>query len=205
MSAPTDYPPPPWHLRGQAWLNIQLIPIDRIQHLVPPAARIVAVLPGRTLGGIYLARYGPGSTLEYSELIVFCGLARRGWRLGGWVSHIYVDSPRSVAGGRAIWGLPKQLAIFDWSDDCIVRAHGLTVARATGASARGGLPIVGLMPAFGVLAGRPVHFTGRMAGAARISPTAFEIPPESPFASFGAGRGWSFSIDRLDARIPAPR
>jgi acetoacetate decarboxylase len=52
--------------------------------------------------------------LEYSELIVIAGLVRYSGQIGGWVSHIYVDNADSVAGGRNIWGLPKELAEFIW-------------------------------------------------------------------------------------------
>ncbi|HVF16551.1 MAG TPA: acetoacetate decarboxylase family protein, partial [Steroidobacteraceae bacterium] len=59
--------------------------------------------------------YGAGSTLQYHELIVAPALVRLGWRMGAWISHIYVDSEMSMLAGREIWGLPKQLAAFHWS------------------------------------------------------------------------------------------
>lgn len=88
------FPPPPWLLRGSAVL-------------VPAAA-------GRR--GLLLAAYGDGATLAYHELIVFGGVRRAGLRVGWEVAAIWVDSAASRDGGRAIWGLPKQLATFRWSE-----------------------------------------------------------------------------------------
>src|SRR5919202_710345 len=86
---------------------------------------------GRTLGGVVLARYGPGSTLEYHELVVFAGVARVGARVGFVVAYIAVDSPASLAGGREIWGLPKRAAEFAWAPSAIVVAEeGVEVLRA---------------------------------------------------------------------------
>ena len=108
------YPPPPWHLQGKAIQSVQPVDIDQVRPLVPPQLEIVPVFPGKTLAGLYISAYTVGSDLEYNELIVVNGVVRSGDRIGIWVSHIYVDNPHSVAGGREIWGLPKQIAEFDW-------------------------------------------------------------------------------------------
>ncbi|MEM5838755.1 acetoacetate decarboxylase family protein, partial [Pediococcus acidilactici] len=93
---------------------MQLIDIDRVRPLIPSELEIISVWPGKTLGGIYLSYYGSGSVLEYSELIVIAAFVGYKGKFGGWVSHIYVDNPDSVAGGREVWGLPKELAEFTW-------------------------------------------------------------------------------------------
>src|SRR5919199_4290949 len=108
------YPAPPWTLQGYALQTLQLIDVERVRPLIPPEFDIVSVLPGKTIGGVYLSYYGSGSVLEYSELIVAAGMVRYSGKIGGWISHIYVDNPDSVAGGRNIWGLPKELAEFTW-------------------------------------------------------------------------------------------
>ncbi len=81
----------------------------------------------KTLGGVYLSYYGSGSALEYSELIIIGAIAGYQGKFGGWVTHIYVDNPDSVAGGREIWGLPKELAEFSWEAIALlcVKAIGL--------------------------------------------------------------------------------
>ena len=73
----TGYPAPPWRLRGSGLHSVCLIPVERARPFVPPELRIVCPLPGHTLGGIFAGRYGPDSTLEYSELIVVPALVRR--------------------------------------------------------------------------------------------------------------------------------
>lgn len=108
------YPPAPWTLKGYALQTLQPIKSERVQSFIPSELEVVSLWPGQTLGGLYVAAYGLGSTLEYNELIVIGAVVRYGNQLGAWISHIYVDHPDSVAGGREIWGLPKALAQFTW-------------------------------------------------------------------------------------------
>lgn len=108
------YPTAPWSLHGYAYQTVYLIPNEKAQLLIPKEFEIISVLPNYTLGGVYLSSYIRGSILEYNELIVIPGLVSYAGKIGVWVSHIYVDNPHSVAGGREIWGLPKELAQFTW-------------------------------------------------------------------------------------------
>ena len=108
------YPTPPWFLQGHALLALHLVEVSRVRQLVPPEFNVISVLPGKTLGGVYFSRYEPGSVLQYSELIVAPALVSYGGKIGSWVTHIYVDNADSVAGGRGIWHLPKELADFTW-------------------------------------------------------------------------------------------
>ena len=116
LTEPFDYPIAPWALLGKAWISFHAVDITVMQRFLPSMLEVLPIFPGKTLGGIYVASYGEGSVLRYNELIVFCGLVRYGDRISNWVTHIYVDQPQSVAGGRNIWGLPKQLATFRWED-----------------------------------------------------------------------------------------
>ncbi|CAA9227896.1 MAG: FIG00570072: hypothetical protein [uncultured Chloroflexia bacterium] len=138
------YPSAPWHLQGHAICSSYLLDIPRVMAPFPPELSVVPVLPGKTLGGIYLAVYEAGSVLEYHELIAVSALVRYRRKLGAWVSHIYVDNSYSVAGGREIWGLPKQLAEFTWDDPlgpafvrqgerllCTLRAYSSAPPRTT--------------------------------------------------------------------------
>ncbi|NJL60915.1 MAG: acetoacetate decarboxylase family protein [Methylacidiphilales bacterium] len=111
------YPPTPWYLEGYAVQTLHLVDIDRIRHLIPSELKIISVFPGKTIGGLYLSKYISNSVLAYSELIIIPALVSYRGKISGWVSHIYVDNLDSVAGGREIWGLPKELADFDWQID----------------------------------------------------------------------------------------
>jgi hypothetical protein len=77
------YPPTPWTLQGYALLTSQLIDVERVRPLIPSELDIISVLPGKTLGGVYLSYYGSGSVLEYSELIVNAALVRCSGKIGG--------------------------------------------------------------------------------------------------------------------------
>ena len=119
------YPPAPWKLQGYAIATLQLVDVALVRPLVPSELEIVSLLPGKTLGGIYICSYGLGSVMEYNELIVVSAIANYTGKWGAWISHIYVDNPHSVAGGREIWGLPKELAQFSWEGSHSVKAAPL--------------------------------------------------------------------------------
>lgn len=111
-----SYPAAPWQLYGTSVQSLHLIDTAIAQTFVPADFELVSVLPGKTLGSVYLSNYTANSTLQYHELIVAPALVRFAGKVGGWISHIYVDNLDSVAGGRNIWGLPKEMAEFAWSD-----------------------------------------------------------------------------------------
>lgn len=91
------FPSPPWQLQGQLWLSL-----------------FYAAAPERPSGlyGVAFASYEPGGTLSYSELLVARRLKVDDQRRVT-VVDMWVDSPESMEGGRALWGMPKQLAEFD--------------------------------------------------------------------------------------------
>ncbi len=203
MEAPTKYPPAPWQLTGSALTCIQCIPVRNIR--VPSGLQVVRTSPGKTIGGIYVARYGAGSTLEYSELIVFSALVRAGGRLGGWVSHIFVDSAESVAGGREIWGLPKELAVFEWDTDRVtVRKGETTLVSASFHRNAGSLHIRALLPAFGFRNGQTLHFSARCSVRISRARDQWVFPPESQLTELGLGRGWAIHLSEFNATVPAP-
>jgi hypothetical protein len=113
------YPPAPWNLKGYAFQTLQLVDIEQASKFIPSELEIVSLLPGKTLGSIYISAYERGSLLKYNELIVVPGFVGYQGKFGGWISHIYVDNPDSVAGGREIWGLPKEMAEFSWSNGSV--------------------------------------------------------------------------------------
>lgn len=183
-----SYPPPPWNLAGHGVQTVHTVDIRDVRPLVPEELSIVQVWPGRTIGVVAFAHYGPGSVLEYDELIVAPALVRHQGRIGVWVSHIYVDDPMSVRGGREIWGVPKELAEFEWQDDGSV---GTVTAR------QNGMPICSTrvrrrwwlmrkrmqFPTFSRLGGRLIRFVGDATGRVGWGRGEVHIPPESPFGS----------------------
>ena len=202
-----DYPPPPWRLRGEAYGLLQRLPVARARAFVPPGLAIVPVLPGRTLGGLYLAAYREGSVLRYHELLVVAALVRRGRQLGAWVSHAYVDEPRSVAGGRAIWGLPKELATFDWDRPAgrvVVRQGERVVCAWRLRRPRAGLRLPLVLPAFGRRGGQWLAFLGTGTARVGMARLTLEIPADSSIAALGYTAGAGLNLSELDLRVRAP-
>lgn len=96
----TTYPPAPWQMHGQLWLSLfRVRPGDH---------------PDREPGvyGVALVRYEDPSPLTYGELLV-ARLVDRSVN----ITDIWVDSPASVAGGRALWAIPKDLCDFSFRSD----------------------------------------------------------------------------------------
>lgn len=205
------YPPAPWTIQGNGFLNLHLLDISRVRSLIPPAFQVVPVLPGKTVGGVYVAYYdGTHSTMEYNELIIVSGLVAHGGKLGAWISHIYVDNPNSVAGGREIWGLPKELAEFEWTRD---RSPGVQVRqgdrvlcslRYTWQSP--GLPLPPLTaPVFSQLNDQLLLFTAQGQFNLQLIGAELQIPAASPFAALGLGQAWlSFYSNPLKVTVQAP-
>ena len=202
-----SYPLPPWRLRGPAAVVGLPVPLESARRFLSRPLAPVPVSPGWTLGGVLVARYGPGSTMEYSELIVFSSLARAGRHVGFWVSHIYVDLPASVAGGREIWGLPKELADFSWGDDgsVAVREGGraLLSARLPRSGRRARLPLVA--PVWGSRGGEFLYSAGFGSLRGRLADVEIELPPESPLAEVGFGKPNIGVAGTIDIPLSAPR
>ncbi|WP_225977590.1 acetoacetate decarboxylase family protein [Nostoc sp. CENA543] len=108
------YPPAPWRLEGYGIQTLHWVDVKQAAAFVPSELEIVSFLPGKTLAGIYVSAYEADSLLQYNELIVVPAVVRYQKHIGAWISHIYVDNEDSVAGGREIWGLPKEMAEFSW-------------------------------------------------------------------------------------------
>ena len=110
MSA--TYPPEPWTLVGRMDLSTFLVPLaDLPRDTWPPGWAPLAVA-GRVPVGAAWVDYAPGGVLSYRELLVAVA-GRVGVRVRPHVCSIWVDSPASRDGGRALWGIPKGLATFD--------------------------------------------------------------------------------------------
>jgi acetoacetate decarboxylase len=107
----------PWRLRARRMVLITLhwVELERARSVVPPELTIIQFLPGKTIGGLFLAEYGPGSDLQYNELIVGGAAVWHQRRPAVWTTHLFVDNPRSLEGGRALLGAPKYLARFSRS------------------------------------------------------------------------------------------
>lgn len=203
-----DAPPPPWQLQGAAYLLGWPLSARIARRFVPPAYEIVPLLPGRTAGGLYLGRYGTGSTLEYSELIFCPALVRRQNHVGFWIARIYVDDARSRAGGRRIWGLPKETAHFRWRDDdrrCDVHLGQELLCSLSAHRTPSLLPLPLRAPALSTVDGRPARFVVRGSARTGLCFARLSVPAESPLAPARLPSTLpGVSLRGLDLTVPAP-
>ncbi len=123
----TPYPPEPWYLGGSLLVSAFLVPLDRLPAGSIPRGRRAIRWRGNAVVGTAFVEYVPGGVLEYNELLVAVP------SLGGprvTIPQIWVDSAASMAGGRELWGIPKQLADFERTDT----STGATVSMGSVAS-----------------------------------------------------------------------
>jgi hypothetical protein len=116
----TDYPPEPWALVGQLHSSAFLVPLADVPVDLPPGCHPVRLGRFGVVGTAWVS-YEPGGVLDYRELMATL-LVRRGWRVMPTIVRIWVDSEASRDGGRALWGIPKELAKFDF--DTVDRRGG---------------------------------------------------------------------------------
>jgi hypothetical protein len=205
-----SYPAPPWTIQGYGFFNLHLLDVERVRSFIPSQFQIISTIPGKTIGGVYIASYQAGSSLLYNELIVVSGLVAYTNHIGAWISHIYVDNPDSVAGGREIWGLPKELAQFVWN-----RSEKPSVKVTQGAIAlcemscqwQGlSLPLPPLTaPVLTTLETIPAQFQAKSQLQLQLIGVTLDVPSTSPFAALNLGQGWlSFYSDRLSVTVDPP-
>jgi hypothetical protein len=120
------YPPAPWRMHAQMWLSLFRVP--------GPAGLAAGGRPGGTYG-VALVRYDEPSPLTYHELLVAHPV--RSPVKGVSIDQIWVDSAASMAGGRELWAIPKELCDFDAES---VRTGPVT--RTTWSATLGQQPIV---------------------------------------------------------------
>jgi len=122
------YPPQPWDLVGRGWITTWALDRAALPEL-PAGVRPVG-RRGRAVAATMFVDYGASGLLAYGELLAGV-LVRRGARVGLAITDIWVDSPASREGGRALWGVPKELA--DFGDLSTEPVDGELVASTAGA------------------------------------------------------------------------
>lgn len=187
-----SYPLSPWNLQGYSLQSLHLVDTDRVRPYIPADLNIVSVWPGKTLGGVYVAAYEQGSILEYNELIVVGALVWESGKIGSWISHIYVDNPDSIAGGREIWGLPKQEAEFIWhssnTPSVEVKRGGQSLCTLSSQGQLPGWQLPFAAPAFGLLNSKLLVFEAKADFNLQLANVKLTVPAESEFADLSLGQ-----------------
>ncbi|OJF13944.1 acetoacetate decarboxylase family protein [Couchioplanes caeruleus] len=186
------YPPSPWHLRGQLHVSVFAVPRKELPAL--PAGIRPLTVAGRALVGAAWVVYEPGGTLHYRELLA--AVLNRSLR--STIMNIWVDSPESCEGGRALWAIPKDLAELTIAPPAAAAAG---IARATVAPGRRlpgrwPTPLSLVQGRDGALVRTPVQ------GRATLRPArmTWQIEPGSPL-SYLAGRRPLVSLTLADFRM----
>ncbi|MEH2291024.1 acetoacetate decarboxylase family protein [Nostoc sp.] len=202
------YPQAPWTLQGYAIQTLHLVNIDQVRPLIPLELEIISVWPGKTLASVYLSNYGSGSVLEYSELIVVPALINYQRKIGAWISHIYVDNADSVAGGREIWGLPKELAKFTWEQGKYVTVHQENRKLCSLKYNQQSLAWRQRLSAssFSAKGADLLRFPAEFESLLGLIGSKLEIPAESPFSGIGWGQPWlTVRCEQMSLRVDAPK
>jgi acetoacetate decarboxylase len=201
-----SYPPPPWRLAGRLLIAGARLRLDAARELVRAPLRLLPAWPGRALAMLLVGLYGEGSTLRYGEVAGVVGPVLAGGRLGGLVTSIWIDDERSLAGGRQVWGLPKQLARLWWRPGALeVRdAADAPIVHVRWRESRVHMPVLAAAPFIAVLDGavRRAWLAGRL----QLAPAKVEvdIPAGSPLAPLPLTGSRLALTGRLDVRARAP-
>jgi hypothetical protein len=200
MTAPrreeTAYPPEPWDLEGAGYVSLWLVP-SRILPALPEGVRPVSLF-GKAVVATGFVDYRPGGLMAYHELLVAL-LVRHGATPGLSITDIWVDSAASRAGGRELWGIPKEMAGFTMSHEPAfhgtARVDGEVVAEARVSPHRAGLrlpfPLRGTtwQTLDAALARTPLRATGRVhlaRGDWRVGGPLAWLRPYRPFLTIAA-------------------
>lgn len=196
MTATTaSYPPEPWHLGGSMLMTTWRIPTVEMRAVLGdamPDGVVPVVRGGHAFVITAFVRYEPGSVLSYDELLVAV-VARRGRQPITTIPRIWVDSPASLAGGRTLWGIPKDLAAFEQSWDGPIRAraslagHEIASVRAVPRLRTPGwrrLPL----PTAQRLDGRTTFAEVQALGRLQFASSAWTFAPDGPLGFVGRGR-----------------
>ena len=175
------YPPEPWSLRGRMHVTVWLLPVADVPPL-PVPARIVRIGRRAVVGSAWVD-YRPGGVLSYRELLAAV-LVRDGWRPRVSITHIWVDSAASRDGGRALWGIPKDLAELSVTERA-ASAAGIASARLGRGRLHVRLPL--RFTVLQSLDGRAKASPVRSGAHCGLSKVEWEIAGDGPLAFLNRG------------------
>lgn len=195
-----SYPPPPWRLRGRAWLSIWLSPGE--SSATTPSLRALRLGGRAPIIGMW-AQYSSRSTLAYSELLIGALILTR-WGPALNLACAWVDSESSLQAGRKVWGIPKRLGRFDdmrLSDD-----RGSSVAAMDVQEARrlpGRWPLLGSLVQ--TLGPRLIKAGVRGSAAVMLVSARWRAPERSPLAAVVTRPPLvSLQLDDMQIQVGAP-
>jgi acetoacetate decarboxylase len=202
------FPPLPWTLKGDAFISVGLVDIEEAKKYVPYDMKIISIIPGKTFGGLYLAKYNKESTLEYNELLIVCAVAKYSDKTGLWISNAYVDDLSAWKSGHKMWGWHKEMAVFDREEDSKtlsvkVRQKENVICSVTYKKFFAHLNMPTVLPVFGTVEGDIRWFRGKGKMDTGFTGAKIEIPESSPFSGLKLKKPIvSFDVKTLDLVYP---
>lgn len=103
----------PWRLKGRGFTLMYKFSKKFIQNCQAIPAEIRESFQGG-LGYLMLVDYTQTPVGPYQEILFIPGKVNAGKGKKQVISNIFVSTMKSVISGRANWGIPKDLATFDW-------------------------------------------------------------------------------------------
>ncbi len=116
------YPPQPWNLTADAHVSIWRVPASSLPAL-PPGASPLLVAGHASVFTAWID-YTPPGQLAYHELLAAVAVKAR--RVSCSITEIWVDSEASLAGGRELWAIPKDLATLNFTGGPTFQATAAT-------------------------------------------------------------------------------
>jgi hypothetical protein len=195
----TSYPAPPWLATGRLWMAAASaaapLPLPPDLTSIGSPRRLVIAL-ARFTGALPYDEFGIGS------------LVRGHGRVGLWCHRIWVNDAAALWGGRELWGIPKELAQFDWDGSAVSVTSGARPLASLTLGAPGrrlpALPVP--VTGFGLADERRMFLPGRV--LARFALTRIRVTDWSPLLPGLAGSRPSLRAAVADParfRFPAGR
>ncbi|MET1074063.1 MAG: acetoacetate decarboxylase family protein [Umezawaea sp.] len=175
----SEYPPEPWDLHGHGCVSLWRAQRDMLPPLPSGVRPVIAF--GRAVVATAFVDYLPGSLLPYRELLAAV-VVRDGLRVGLSITHIWVDSPASMAGGRELWGIPKELAELKVIPAPAFAATATGIAEAGHSSYGRGVPAPIAGSVFQALHGATVRTPVRMSGRVRVAKVGWTFATDGPLS-----------------------
>jgi hypothetical protein len=104
---------PPWDLQGRGFMLFYRFDPSFIFEQTSLPARYHNTLTSN-YGVVMLVDYTHSPVGPYKELLLIPGKFNLGGKERYYISKIFVDSKKSMISGRHNWGIPKELASFEW-------------------------------------------------------------------------------------------
>lgn len=111
--------PAPWNLRGRGYIILYRFK----KNFVENSCNVPSFLKDKFVGGfgtMMLVDYSESNAGPYKELLFIPGKFYFNNKKLDIISKIYVSTNESVYNGRQNWGIPKELADFDYGDNRII-------------------------------------------------------------------------------------